>query len=75
MPEDRLSLSEAAIYEDKRAHFVFSDKSGLILHPNGDCFTLFAKNGQKNRQLVKFATNSAAKETSAGALDKLMLAL
>ena len=75
MPEDRLSLSEAAIYEDKRAHFVFSDKSGMILHPNGDCFTLFAKNGQKNRQLVKYATNSAAKETSTGALDKLMLAL
>ena len=45
MPEDRLSLSEAAIYEDKRAHFVFSDKSGMILHPNGDCFTLFSKNG------------------------------
>ena len=47
----------------------------MILHPNGDCFTLFARNGQKNRQLVRFATNSAAKETSSGALDKLLLAL
>ena len=75
MSEDKISLSQAAIYEDKRAHFVFSDKSGLILHPNGDCFTLFARNGQKNRQLVKYATNSAAKESQSGSLDKLLLAL
>lgn len=63
------------IYDDRRAHFVFSDKSALILHPNGDCFTLFSRNGQKLRQLVKYATNSAAKETSTGALSKLVLAL
>ena len=47
----------------------------MILHPNGDCFTLFSRNGQKIRQLVKYATNSAAKETSSGALSKLILAL
>ena len=44
-----LSLTQAAIYEDKRAHFIFSDKTALILHQNGDCFTLFSRNGQKNR--------------------------
>ena len=63
------------IYEDKRAHFVFSDKSALILHQNGDCFTLFSPSGTKIRQLVRYATNSAAKETSSGALNKLILAL
>ena len=47
----------------------------MILHPNGDCFTLFSRNGSKIRQLVKYATNSAAKETSTGALSKLILAL
>ena len=36
---------------------------------------MFARNGMKNRQLVKYATNSAAKETSSGGLDKLLLAL
>ena len=65
----------AVIYDDKRAHFIFSDRSAMILHPNGDCFTLFSRNGQKIRQLVKYATNSAAKETSSGALSKLILAL
>ena len=73
--DDVITLTQAAIYEDKRAHFVFSDKTGLILHPNGDCFTMFAKSGMKNRQLVRYATNSAAKETSSGGLDKLLLAL
>ena len=73
--DSQISLSAAVIYDDKRANFVFSDRSALVLHPNGDCFTLFAKSGQKTRQLVKFATNSAAKETGAGALSKLMLAL
>ena len=36
---------------------------------------MFAKSGIKNRQLVKYATNSAAKESSSGGLDKLLLAL
>ena len=63
------------LFDDNRANFVFSDKSALILHPNGDCFTLFSKNGQKMRQLVRYATNSAAKSTSSGALNKLILAL
>lgn len=73
--EQTISLSQAVIYDDKRAHFIFSDKTALILHPNGDCFTLFSRNGQKIRQLVRYATNSAAKETSSGALSKLILAL
>ena len=52
-PEDeQISLQSAVIYDDKRAHFVFSDKTALILHPNGDCVTLFTRNGQKVRQLV-----------------------
>ena len=73
--DETISLSQAVIYDDKRAHFIFSDKTALILHPNGDCFTLFSRNGQKIRQLVRYATNSAAKETSSGALSKLILAL
>lgn len=70
-----ISLTSAVIYDDKRANFVFSDRSALILHPNGDCFTLFSRNGKKVRQLVRYATNSAAKETGQGALNKLVLAL
>ena len=54
---------------------MFSDESALILHSNGDCFTYFAKNGAKTRQLVAFATNSAVKSSNIGLLDKLMLAL
>jgi len=73
--DDSVSLTSAVLYDDKRAHFVFSDRTAMILHPNGDCFTLFARNGSKIRQLVKYATNSAAKETSSGALSKLILAL
>jgi len=47
--ESSISLSAAVIYDDRRANFVFSDRSALILHPNGDCFTLFSKSGQKMR--------------------------
>ena len=68
-------MTAAVVYDDKRAHFVFSDKTALILHPNGDCVTLFARNGQKIRQLVRYATNSAAKESQSGALSKTLLAL
>ena len=71
----RIALEDSVIHEDERAHFVFSDKSALILHPKGDCFTYFAKNGAKTRQLVQFAVNNSVKESSAGALDKLLLAL
>jgi hypothetical protein len=63
------------LFEDSRAHFVFSDKTGLILHPRGDCFTYFAKNGYKTRQLTSYAVNSSAKESAAGSLDKLLIAL
>ena len=43
--DQTISLTQAVIYDDKRAHFIFSDKTALILHPNGDCFTLFSRNG------------------------------
>lgn len=46
---DKLDLVRGVIYEDSRAHFVFSDKTAIILHPKGDCFTYFARNGAKTR--------------------------
>jgi len=36
-----IQLKTALIYEDSRAHFVFSDKTAVILHAKGDCFTYF----------------------------------
>jgi hypothetical protein len=54
---ERIVLAKALIYEDGRAHFVFSDRTAVILHPKGDCFTYFTKTGQKIRQLVKYAVN------------------
>ena len=75
MEDEQISLQSAVIYDDRRAHFVYSDKTALILHPNGDCVTLFTRNGQKVRQLVQYVTNSAAKESSSGALSKMILAL
>ena len=60
---------ETALYhQDGRCHFVFTDKTSLIIHPNGDCFTYFKKDGKKLRQLVKFAI-------SGDALEKLLLAI
>ena len=60
---------ESALYhEDGRAHYVFTDKTSLIIHPNGDCFTYFKKDGKKLRQLVKFAI-------SGDPLEKLLLAI
>ena len=44
-----LSIEEAVLYEDGRGHYVYSDKSALILHPNGDCFTYFGPDGRKTR--------------------------
>lgn len=55
-------MEKAVCYEDKRAHFVFSDGTSLVLHPGGTCFTYFSKSGKKSRQLVKFAVNHLAKE-------------
>jgi hypothetical protein len=41
---------ETALYhEDGRSHFVFTDKTSLIIHPKGDCFTYFRKDGKKLR--------------------------
>jgi hypothetical protein len=73
--ENKITLENGMIFEDNRAHFVFSDKTALVLHPRGDCFTYYAKNGQKTRQLVSFAVNSTARESAAGSLDKLLIAL
>jgi len=50
-------IESAVGFADGRAHFVFSDRTSLILHPKGDCFTYFRRDGKKLRQLVKFAIN------------------
>jgi len=42
-------IDQALSYEDGRSHFVFDDKSAIILHPKGDCFTYFSKDGKKIR--------------------------
>lgn len=64
-------------YLDGRCHFVFTDQTSLILHPKGDCFTYFRKDGKKLRQLVKFAMSKTVsdKEVGTGPLPKLLLAL
>jgi hypothetical protein len=72
---ERIDLVRGVIYEDTRAHFVFSDKTAIILHPKGDCFTYFARNGHKTRQMVKYAVNESLKESKVGALSKLLIAL
>lgn len=45
------------------------------MHPEGDCFTYFTKEGKKVRQLVKYAVNSSTKETGSNVLDKIILAI
>jgi len=51
----------------------------LILHPKGDCFTYFRRDGKKLRQMTKYAINNSLRmETGTqigGPLDKLCLAL
>ena len=42
-------IESALCYADGRAHFVFTDKTSIILHPRGDCFTYFRKDGKKVR--------------------------
>ena len=70
-------IESAVCFVDGRAHFVFSDKTSLILHPKGDCFTYFRRDGKKLRQLVKFAINKSVSDADGGAgpLQKLLLAL
>lgn len=46
-----------------------------MIHPKGDCFTYFSKDGKKVRQLLKFAVNSSAREENGGVLDKLKIAI
>ena len=53
-----MSIEEAVLYEDSRGHFIYSDKSALILHPSGDCFTFFSADGRKTRMLTKFAVKN-----------------
>ena len=73
--EQGFGIKNAVAYEDGRSHYVFTDKTSLILHPNGDCFTYFRKDGQKQRQLVKYAINNSLKTNEntqlGGPLDKL----
>lgn len=75
--EPGFGIESAVCFADERAHFVFSDKTSLILHPKGDCFTYFRKDGKKLRQLVKFAINKSVSDPDAGGgpLEKLLLAL
>ena len=59
---------------------MFNDKTSLILHPKGDCFTYFRKDGRKLRQLVKYALNHSGEAVSstgevAGPMEKLCLAI
>jgi hypothetical protein len=61
-------IHTALYFEDGRCHFVFTDKTSLIIHPKGDCFTYFKRDGKKLRQLVKFAV-------SRDPLEKLLLAI
>ena len=66
-----IAIEEALIYEDMRGHFIFNDKSALILHPGGgDCFTYFTPDGKKTRMLTKFAIKKAD-----SILEKLLLAI
>lgn len=41
------SVLSQAIYEDKRIHLVFSDKSSIIVHDNNSSFTYFHSDGKK----------------------------
>ena len=71
-----MAIEQALMYEDGRSHYVFNDRSGLILHPKGDCFTYFSKDGRKIRQVVKYAVKSLDKDDNGiGILDKLILAI
>ncbi len=58
--EGVLLLKAALIYEDGRSHYCFNDNTSLIIHPNGDCFTYFTKDGKKLRQLVRYAVNNSS---------------
>ena len=70
-----ISIEEAVLYEDTRSHFIYSDKSGLIMHPGGgDCFTYFSPDGRKIRQLTKFAVKNSVNQNEQ-ILDKLLLAI
>ena len=76
--ERSFGIETALCYEDGRAHFVFTDKTSMVLHPKGDCFTYYRKDGKKVRQLVKYAINQSIKSDSTqqgGPLDKLCLAI
>lgn len=61
----------AALYDDGRGHFVFTDNTAIILHAGGDCATFFSKAGYKTRSLIKFVVNSTAKNDHTGVLNQL----
>ena len=47
--EGKISIEQSLLYEDGRCHFIFNDKTALIIHPKGDCYTYFTKDGKKIR--------------------------
>lgn len=64
-----VALISAVLYQDSRAHLVFSDNTAVILHEGGDCVTFFSKAGHKQRCLVRFVVNSTTKNDHTGVLN------
>jgi hypothetical protein len=58
-------LVRGALFADNRCHTVFNDGTAFIIHTSGgthstsliDSFTYFYANGNKERQLIPFATS------------------
>lgn len=73
MEISEISLESCLLYENGRSHYTFGDKTSLIIHPNGDCFTYFTKDGKKLRNLTKYAINNY--NGGEMVLDKLSIAL
>eukprot|EP00347_Sterkiella_histriomuscorum_P020126 403339009 len=80
--KNKLLLEQALAYEDGRSHYIFNDQTAIILHPKGDCFTYFSREGKKSRQLVKYAVSSSVRELENSSVvkgftiqDKLVLAV
>ncbi len=67
--EGMIAINDTLLYADGRAHFVFNDKSAMILHPKGDCFTYFSPDGKKLRQLSRYAVQKD------GVLSKLIISM
>ena len=55
---DQVSMLEGAIFMDQRAHVLFTDKTAIIIHTGGNCFTYFNSKGERTRQTIRFATRA-----------------